>query len=172
MNKIEALKKTIYNLENDVYEYDWVNVNCCNCGILARTLLNGKSPRDCGYFDSPLEDGAGVFASQAYCMTTNLPLPEVFKVLKNAGFSHKDLLELEYLGRLDVLAKMGKDCYVGAGGQRCISDNSYDNKQTVIEYMKAWVEILEAEQVKVVHVYHKVEVPATLETSLPDPMYN
>ena len=26
MTKIEALKKTIYNLENDVYDYNWIDI--------------------------------------------------------------------------------------------------------------------------------------------------
>lgn len=130
MNKIQALEKTIYNLENDVYEYSWSNPNSCNCGVLAHALL-GKRPSEAGLYNSPLRDNSekGAFAGVAFCMTSNMPLPEIFSSLKEAGFSFQDLKELEFLANPHIRMRAG------------MGDSRFDfnEKGSLITYLKAWV---------------------------------
>lgn len=143
MNKIEALEKTIYNLENNVYEYDWETSNTCNCGVLARTLLDGKLATDCGLLESPTYGRGGPFSAHAACITTNLELPLVFRVLKDAGFTHEELVSLEYLADATICGRLGM---VVRFDSNCSFSPAFDNKEDLIKYLKVWVEILEAEQ--------------------------
>lgn len=141
MTKIEAIKKTIYNLENDVYEYQWTKAGACNCGILARTLLGGKEVWDAGFLQSPAQQTKGYapFCQFAFCITTNLELPEVFRVLKETGFTIEELNRLENLNDHAIIKK---------GQVKWFECNDMSNayrseKPEVIKYLKAWVEILE-----------------------------
>jgi hypothetical protein len=147
MNKIQALEQTIYNLENDVYRYKWTERDNCNCGVVARTILGGKSASDCGFHDTPLKgnEETGTFSYYAFCMTTDLPLPDVFQALKNAGFSHKELVDLENLINPEI-------CNAGEVLMDVIYDeyfsvNSYrSDKDEVIKYLKGWVKLLKKEE--------------------------
>lgn len=153
MNKIQALEKTIYNLENDVYEYNWSNEDSCNCGILARTLLGGKLPSNCGFLDTPSHPmGQGIFAKEAYCLKTDLPLPEVFKALKNAGFTYEELLELEYLGNEKIATRLNMRIEKSVGVPFMVSPDPFNSnlyhteKEFLISYLKEWIKMLKEEQ--------------------------
>lgn len=117
MNKIEALEKTIFDLEHNVYPYAWGNCNNCNCGLLARTLLNGEGAMENGLlFNGPGEGFSGVVKNAfAYCSNTGIELPKVFKVLHEAGFTTYELKRLE--------------------------DATF-HKDELIKYYKEWVAIL------------------------------
>ena len=142
MTKIEALQKTIYNLENDVYEYSWQTSNTCNCGVLARTLLNGTLPSDAGYFNvAPSKEGNGVFSKRGYCITTGIEMPLVFKLLSDAGFTEEDLYNIEFLADKNIASKIGLKVY----GDWRAAHGEFDVKKNVISYFKAWVEILKKE---------------------------
>lgn len=164
MTKIEALEKTIYNLENNVYEYSWENSDSCNCGILSRTII-GKSVFDAGYGCSPCSSGVGAFASEAFCMTTDLRLPEVFQALKDTGFTYQEILELEYLGNQEIAHRAGQT--VTQLCSRSINAGSYKNKETLIAYLIAWVQLLKEElaektpEVRIKTVYVSVPVSIT-----------
>jgi hypothetical protein len=125
MTKIEALQKTVYNLENDVYEYSWTGYNTCNCGVLARTLMNGSFPHDNGTFENGANDEnggtcsgfSGVYGMNLrVCSSTGIPLPKVYRVLNETGFTFKELDSLE------------KASY---------------NKEGVINYFKKWLKELQ-----------------------------
>jgi hypothetical protein len=135
MNKIEALEKTIYNLENDVYEYNWNNFERCNCGILAQSVVGDKTLRDSGYRDSPSVQGSGASA-MFHCLTTGLPLPEIYKTMKSAGFTYEEMANLEILGGESILKKAGMSRY----------GHKIDSKPDLTRYLKAWVELLKEEQ--------------------------
>lgn len=145
MTKIEALEKTIYNLENDVYEYLWTNPNSCNCGVLAHTIV-GELPSRTGYFDA--NSGlTGSFSRRAKYMNTGLPMPLVFQSLKDTGFTHQELEELEFLGNPKIAERCGfKPEY---HGEVMIAHGHFSKKPSVISYLKAWVEILKEEEVKI-----------------------
>jgi hypothetical protein len=156
MTKIEALEKTIYNLENDVYEYDWTDCDKCNCGVVARTVLDGELPTKNGLDDFPVciddEDYEFPFASNGKCMITDMPLPKVFRLLKESGFEYEELKSLEFLTDKSVLLRMK-------------SKADYDEKDDLIAYLKAWVEILKEQEVKtpkVERIYIPVIVPETI----------
>lgn len=161
MNKIEALKKTIYNLENDVYEYEWLDTNKCNCGVVARTILGDELPKQNGMFSvHHLIGGAppgfhGLYRQAlTHCSKTGHPLPRVFQSLLDSGFTPDEMKALERCG--------------------C-------KKEDVITYLKAWVSILEAEKPKeeenkqpscpditkelaVLNEFKEIDVPSTCTT--------
>jgi hypothetical protein len=122
MNKIEALEKTIYNLENDVYKYRWMDCDNCNCGVVAKTIMNGKPASEGGlwFLDQSGCGFAGVYNDGvSHCEKTGTPLPEVFKALRESGFSFEDLAKLEGCSH---------------------------EKEGVITYMKRWVARLKEEE--------------------------
>jgi hypothetical protein len=146
MNKIQALEQTIYNLENDVYRYKWTEHDHCNCGILATTILNGKTPTQAGYCNTPRigPENLGAFSSFSYCMTTDLPLPEVFQALKDSGFSHQEIHELEHLSNIRI-CKLG-NVKLEYFDNSAIPVNAYrSTKAEVIKYLKGWVILLKSE---------------------------
>ena len=162
MEKITALKKTIYNLENDVYHYDWCSFESCNCGVLAKTITGSNSLVAAGFLDSPTQNRKyEAFCSYAYCITTKLELPLVFQSLKDSRFTIGELNGLENLNGKNIVEKTGK--------------LSRTNKDDVIKYLKAWVEILEEEkpqiqpeQPKEKTIIKYVAVSQTINESLPE----
>jgi hypothetical protein len=133
MTKIQALEKTIYNLENDVYPYYWYDSDSCNCGILAKTILNGKKPREAGFLKGDPNSYLVVWGTMATCMKTGLKMPEAFQALHDAGFTYEEVNNLEKL----------------SDKRFCISGASYKQKSNVIAYMKKWVKLLKEQEVQV-----------------------
>lgn len=145
MKKIEALQKTIYNLENNVYEYNWTDFDACNCGVVARTIMDGTYSSEAGFHNSQtIDTRLTAFACEAFCMTTGLPLPRVFQELKDVGFTHQDILELENLGNHVILKKLGWRSFESFGRFYWVvcNDAQRNNKNDLITYLKAWIEIL------------------------------
>lgn len=164
MKKIEAIEKTIYNLENNVYPYRWTDYESCNCGLLAKTILGGKSLRVAGFNQSPVSDKSlSPFCVEAFCITTNLPLPEVFQSLKDAGFSITELLHLENLSDPLICSLAELEISGGVFGRPvCILRST---KEAVIRYLKAWLEILKRDEPKEVQPKVKiryVSVPSSI----------
>lgn len=149
MDKITALKKTIYNLENDVYVYNWEKVESCNCGLLAKTILGGKSIWDAGFADAPhySDRTLNAFGERAHCMVTGVKLPEVFKSLQDAGFSFKEIIELEGCLNEKILLRMGclKDKTTAVHTDGRVYNLNRKEKPYLITYLKTWVEIIEEE---------------------------
>lgn len=152
MTKIEALEKTIYNLENNVYEYNWDSYESCNCGVLAHSIIGSNSLYDTGYRNSPSCMGFGA-SSEFHCLTTNLPLPEVFQAVKDAGFTFEEMLHLEVLNNVKILVHPGLDRW----------SLDYKNKTDVIKYLKAWVEVLKEESVVIPEVKEPTPEPKAKE---------
>lgn len=166
MTKIEALEKTIFNLENDLTEYNWTESDHCNCGVVAKTLLNGELPNNCGFFQSSLraENVAG-FSQYAYCMTSDMPLPRVFHLLKEAGFVWDELKELEDLSNKQICERGGIWFPVDFNGRTI---NRYrESKEYLLSYLRAWVEILK-EQIPVQEKEPKPERIKTVYVSVPE----
>lgn len=145
MTKIEAIEKTIYNLENDVYEYDWYTEDSCNCGVMARTVLGGKLPSKCGI---NMSGGSGYspFASALVCMKTGLNKNDVAIALLTVGFSFDEMLCLENLSDPKICSLLdwklcpkdeqeNYECFIGR-----------DDKENLIQYLKAWLQILKDQQ--------------------------
>lgn len=169
MNKITAIEKTIYNLENDVYPYEWSICDQCNCGVLARTILGGRTANSCGLADSPSVRGIGAFSKHTHCLTTNLPLPEVFQKLKEAGFSYQELCDLEFLSDEKIAAKANIRVDGNILDQK--TSHVFDQKKYLIAYLKSWLQILkeqtlqQPENSKYVDITPSLAVLPTEETS-------
>ena len=145
MNKLTAIEQTIYNLENDVYRYSWSDVESCNCGILAKTLLGGDGVIKNGFHESPIGKGVGCFSRRAHCISTNLPLPTVFQKLKDSGFTHKELCDLEFLSDRAIAKKANIEVGEWIGEQEA-AHGQFAHKQYLIRYLKAWAELLREQQ--------------------------
>ncbi len=169
MTKIEALKKTIYNLENDVFPYKWTDYNNCNCGVVARTIMNGTEPGCAGFHQSPsINHSLCSFSGYAYCMTTNLPLPKVFQELKDTGFTHNELMELEDLRNPIILNKLGWETFKIYDRNLPKAPNARDSKESLIVYIKAWVEILQEDQPPVKEIIKYVAVSPEIKVTVPE----
>jgi hypothetical protein len=173
MNKIEALRATIVSIENGM-NYNWYSSNSCNCGVIAKTLCDTNDLNSIGFKESPLLDPkrSSVFSSKAYCLTSNLPLPLMFKKLKESGFTHQDLLELEWLGNEKILKRIGEP-YSFWKEENCfiIDNQKYLQKDILTKYLKAWVDILEEEsnvvaEVKVVEAIKDIPKHITREKTV------
>lgn len=150
MNKIDALKQTIHNLLYGGMKYHWHDSNHCNCGVVAKTICNTNDLFSIGYTNSPRKNAVGVFSRDAYCITSDLPLPVVFQSLKDAGFTHQELLELEYLANKEICKNLGweRQKITRKNGEFYIREMAtYDVKENLILYLKEWVRILEEETV-------------------------
>lgn len=136
MNKIEALKKTIYNLESGEYDYEWGEPNSCNCGILCHSITGG---------DVEIKVAA-LFTEAAKCMKTGIAVPAIFKILMNTGFTYKDIHELEFLSNSKIAKRAGIEIDTRPSSFGWCTKRvgrGFSNKETVIDYLKAWVSILE-----------------------------
>lgn len=145
MTKIEALRKTVYNLENDILPYEWSDFESCNCGVVAKTLLNGEGVQKNGYLDSEIRnEDLTPFCEYAYCITSNMSLPKVFQLLKDAGFTIKELVELENLSNPKISNSIGDKLF--PHGVKDLLISYYRNEKSyLIAYLRAWIAILETE---------------------------
>lgn len=156
MNKLEALKKTLHDLKAGTIEYNWNSCESCNCGVVARTLLNGERVFKNGFGDSPSvksdEFGKGIFSAQAHCMVIDLPLPKVFQALKDAGFTHQELVHLEFLSSRDIISGMDKFSSVRIAAacnalfETMTCDTAYNKKEYLISYLESWIRLLEKDR--------------------------
>lgn len=147
MNKIQALERTVYNLENNVYQYSWHDVESCNCGILAKTLLKGGGVRANGFGVAPITNHVGAFSRRAHCLSTGISLPIVFQKLKDSGFTFEELRNLEFLSDRVISGKAGIEVGKWQLGQETAHGKFYQ-KKFLISYLKAWIEILKEQEVK------------------------
>jgi hypothetical protein len=157
MNKIDALKKTLHVLENDLVKYFWACSKTCNCGILAQCVMNKELSIGEIYKNSPsiysIQAKGGPWTKMAsVCEQTGIPLNNVFKALFEVGFTTKEIQQFEFLSDESIY----KFPFLP----------SYGIKSNVILYLKAWIQKLESEQIvepvvkteyKVVEVDSKVK---------------
>lgn len=137
MTKLEALKKTLYVLENGLVKYNWTNSLSCNCGILAQCALNINAydlekqlykNLPSGIYGTEKYNTSWASRFTRYCTQTGLPINTVFESLISLGFTKEEIGDFENLGDPSILKV---DLY----------DRS--NKSFVILYLKAWISKLE-----------------------------
>lgn len=168
MTKLDVLKATVYNLENDVYAYSWSDSDSCNCGILARTIMNGATPiKEGGLWDritkrnehclsfilgSPRGFSGAVEQSIQMCHITRLPYPRVIKALLDYDFTVEELKALEFFGTVSKTEKRWFNMEDRTRGEKIIGSKLNlegmvrNDKQDVIKYLKAWIEVLEEKE--------------------------
>lgn len=137
---IEALKKTIDDLKFNRKEYNWTDVQSCNCGLLAANVTDRK-----------FRDIAGWSIEANLCKKTGKPVHLIFQDLTDIGMSYDDVTDFEFLANPAVITEAGISPnslfpYIPLGSSKeIIMTNLHNDKLTVILYMEAWVRILERE---------------------------
>lgn len=164
MNKIEALKKTLGELNDPEGHYEWHEVQSCNCGRLAQ-CVTGLNNHELYLKTRGVNEWS--FAIQGkmefeMCKVTGMPINEIFKALYSAGFTGKDIMNLEYLRAKDVCKKLGwkhqneKDTH-DENLNRVPGNRYQGDKENVIAYITAWIEILKEEETPTVSIQEKKE---------------
>jgi hypothetical protein len=113
MNKIEALRAASKALKDGTVFYDWKKPHSCNCGIVAQAVL-GKSSLSLRTILGPVQAAVRAITqneamptwtkmAQVVCPVTGIPENEIFRALHDAGFTAKELCQLEYLSNQDIL---------------------------------------------------------------------
>ena len=92
---ILALRETASRIRSGQANYRWTSVASCNCGLLAKTLLNVDNTW-------LLENLPGIatwscMAQDAFCTVTGIPTNTVFKALYDAGVEKQDFTRIEFL---------------------------------------------------------------------------
>ena len=127
---IDALRSAALKLEKSG-DYQWGHMGSCNCGFLAQEITS-LSPAE---IHRRALTGHGDWTEQLndYCGVTGLPFDDVVSQLLAAGFSTRDLQNLERLCDGAVLQTLPLD-------QRNLRHNS---KGDAVIYLRAWASLLE-----------------------------
>lgn len=127
---IEAMRNTVRRLETGT-SYQWGHMGSCNCGHLAQELTNlskkeihSRAMQKYGDWSEQLND---------YCPTSGLLMDDLISHMLSFGLTTTDLQHLERLSDPQVLRRI----------KGYESGLSYNQKQDVIRYMKAWTHLLE-----------------------------
>ncbi len=126
---IAALRQTSQNLKNNE-AYQWGHMGACNCGHLARVVTPFTKAEIHQYAIATREGDWSEMVSE-YCSVSNAPIDMVIAEMLNAGFTTSDLQYLEYLSDPQILKLLNK------------STLNRNNRADLIEYLEAWVAILE-----------------------------
>lgn len=136
---INAIKKAANKIENGT-DYQWGHMGGCNCGHLAQELTP-YSKREIHEY-AMRKSGDWTDQVQDYCSTSQMPMDEIIASMMESGLERKDMIELERLKNHEVRLFMGK---------RGIN-LSHNKKQDVVDYMKAWAEMLEMKLIENIHL--------------------
>ena len=126
---IQTLRNTVKSLEKST-DYQWGHMGSCNCGFLAREItrlnkgvIHSFAMQRCGDWSEQLHD---------YCPTSGLPMDDLISVMIGSGFDVDDLIHLERLSDSQIL----KARYFNVSLRHNV-------KNDVIEYLNAWIALLE-----------------------------
>jgi hypothetical protein len=150
---ITAIDIVIRNIENDTIKYDWDEYGSCNMGLVAQALL-GKTAdsldaaigRTIDNFETNNESFDWSKLVIKFCPMTGLSKHKIFKALQESGLSREDMMHLEYLSDPKVLSKiksLGKKLEKTHYGFLSLqSKDNYESVKSLLEYLKAWRQIL------------------------------
>lgn len=127
---INAIKRAASKIENRT-DYQWGHMGGCNCGHLAQELTPFSKREIHGY--AMRKSGDWTDQVQDYCTTSQMPMDEIISSMMESGLERHDMIELERLKNHSVRLFMGEK------GRNL----SHNKKQDVVDYMKAWAEMLE-----------------------------
>jgi len=127
-------------LNSTWFGYEWNDRTRCNCGIVARQVLQTDA-RGLKRALPPILDQGTFLPSwramtQTYCSDTGLPRNEVFARLLAAGLRPTDFAHLEDLANSEIIARMNAT-------RRPNSPVIKSRKSDVIAYLRAWAEGIE-----------------------------
>lgn len=113
---VDALRSTADKISDPEGEWDWYDMDSCNCGLLAREIWTRTKlapPPNIGETSEELEQLAkvdplnGGWSNAAIqipvCQSTGVPLPDIYVTLLEAGLESPDLQEIEMVAREEYL---------------------------------------------------------------------
>jgi len=151
---ITALRIAANALENNTFHYNWKRMEQCNCGVVACALL-GLSATE---LDEHLEEISPPFQvnwammAGMMCPVTGVATDVIFGKLQQCGMTALDIVQLEELSNPRVLARCDFGSRRKTTGKLWWKKTteepilvSYDYKQHVILYLRAWADLLTEE---------------------------
>lgn len=144
---ITALRTAAKALEEGTFRYDWNHMENCNCGVLVCALL-GTSPSELVKLIPPApldEDTANTWKNAVgqFCPITGTPTHLLFKKLFSFGLTASDIVDLEYMENIRVLARMDFRHRRWRWFAKIRSD--YKDPAFVSAYLRAWADLLTEE---------------------------
>jgi hypothetical protein len=118
-----------------LFGYDWNDRSRCNCGTVAKQVMQTTSPKLKKLLPPIYADG--IFyptwgsMTEKYCSVTGLSKNEVFQRLFTAGLIYSDFSHLEDLSHPAILERMGPY-------RKTTERVSRSRKSDVVAYLRAW----------------------------------
>lgn len=131
-NKIQILRNTATRLAGNLH-YAWGHMGSCNCGHLVQEVTELSKAEIHAYAMQRYGDWSTQV--REYCPSSGLPIDWIIEQLLAAGFTTRELHELEYLENDQVLKFL-------PGGKRWLARNK---REDVVAYLQAWADKLEIE---------------------------
>lgn len=103
-NISELLRATAERLDQGA-RYEWGHMGRCNCGHLVQTLTNMTDREIAASVEYKLDEWSE--HARDYCENTHSPVEDLFRTLAEVGFSHTDVMALEYLNDPRVVSRLG-----------------------------------------------------------------
>ena len=132
---INAMRRAAKRLDASS-SYQWGHMGSCNCGFLAQEIarldkdqIHERAMQRYGDWNDQLND---------YCPTSGLPMDDLISELLKVGVTVDDLKRLERLSDTSILQHL-------RGGKRDLEKN---RKSDVVEYLRAWADMLEEEMLE------------------------
>ncbi len=140
---IAALRAAADEVENNPLAYEWTDRDRCNCGIVARHLLEVEA-----HTMQRLMSGiTGTWSAvHEKCRSSGLPIPEVIHKLTSAGFQEREFRELERSGNAYVLDALEVPTHCRASGDEHKLPwwDDYDKPTGFIAYARKWADLMES----------------------------
>ena len=128
-NLIKAIRDTAKNLSSGA-RYEWGHMARCNCGHLVQSITKKTDKEIVKIIDHQLDEWTE--HAKDYCSGTGSKVDELFETMKSYGFSHEDIVHLEYLSDRKVLDRLGENIYL-----------RHNNVEDVVKYLEEMATMLE-----------------------------
>ena len=148
---IDALRVVADKVERDPDSYDWQSPVKCNCGLLARVLLNldatglykaWKSLNYTFYTWTDLVEILSQFEPGSECGATGLDMQQVYQILMASGLEPADFEQIEFLGQTTDKQFLKSD-------REFLEGWTFYKPEAVIYYFRELAKKLEAQLVSV-----------------------
>lgn len=127
---IDTIRRTANRLEQGA-PYQWGHMGSCNCGHLAQEITELSRAEIHEY--ATRQYGDWTTQSNHFCPTSGYPMDLLISKMLKAGLDIEDIKHLERLTDHQVLQSLPAHS----------RDLSYNVREDVILYMKAWADVLE-----------------------------
>jgi hypothetical protein len=127
---VNIIRRTANKLEKGA-PYQWGHMGSCNCGHLAQEIT--KLSRADIHEYATRQYGDWTTQSNHYCPTSGYPMDLLISKMLKVGLNVEDIKNLERLTDQQVLQTLPPH----------LRDLSYNVREDVVLYMKAWADLLE-----------------------------